>query len=99
MKEPQVYSRKNEYETLVKPKLEEIKSLCVKHDIPYIVAFATENTEEKTIYEMDGLLPGVNGVSLKDNKLSEVYKMLTGYSQPGNMDLSEDLEDDFPDEI
>lgn len=100
MKEVTIYNRENEYNEKIAPKLEEIKNLCIKHDIPYVMAFATGNDDEKTSYEMDGLMPGVKGMKLTENKLNEVFRIISGYSQPGNVDMDkEDLDDDFPEEL
>ena len=93
-----VYDRKEEYNAEIIPKINEIKGLCIKYNIPFIMAYAVENTEEKTTYAMDGLMPGVQDVHLKDNKLKDVFGIMSGYMQSNSINYNE-LEDDFPDNV
>lgn len=98
MKNLTVYDKNEEYKRAILPKIQEIKELCIKYDIPFIAVFATENTEENTIYSMDGLMPGVKDICLNDNRLNSVFKMMSGYVQLDSVNYSE-IDDEFPDEI
>lgn len=92
------FDRKDEYNRDIIPKIAEIKGLCIKYNIPFIMAFATENSENGTNYSMDGLMPGIQDIHLKDNKLKDVFAMLSGYVSAGSIDYSA-LDDDYPEEI
>ena len=98
MKDFTIYDKEKDFKENIKPKIEEIRNLCIKYDIPFIAAFATENTEAGTSYRMDGLMPGIQNISLRDNKLNEIFKIISGYTQPGSIN-ADDYEDDFPDEV
>lgn len=97
MKEITVYDKEEEFKEIIKPKIEEIKNLCIRYDIPFIAVFATENELSGTKYQMNGLMPGIQNINLADNKLNDVFKMISGYTQPGSVD-SDTYDDDFPDE-
>ena len=90
-----IYNKEKEFEKFILPEIEKIKDLCVKNDIPFLMSFAVGNTEESTVYKTDGLLPGIQDIKLKDNKLKDMVSIMTGYSEPESMDLM-DLDDDFP---
>ncbi len=98
MKEITIFDRETEFNEVIKPKMEEIKNLCIRYDIPFIAVFATGNTEAGTNYQMNGLMPGIQNITLKDNKLNNVFKTISGYTQPGSVN-SDNYEDDFPDEV
>ena len=94
MKNLTIYDKSEEYRKAILPKVEEIKELCIKYDIPFIAVFATESSEKQTIYSMDGLMPGVKDITLNDNRLNNVFNMMSGYIQPDSVNYS-DIEDDF----
>lgn len=96
MKNLTIYNKSEEYKKAILPKVEEIKELCIKYDIPFIAVFATESSEKQTTYSMDGLMPGVKDITLKDNRLNNVFNMMSGYIQPDSVNYS-DIEDDFQD--
>ena len=96
MKDLTIYDKSKEYTNILLPKIEEIKELCIKHDIPFIAAFATKNSEKETVYAMDGIMPGVKDIHLKENRLNSVFNMMSGYVQLDSVNYS-DLEDDFQD--
>lgn len=98
MKEYTIYDRKEEYNNEIIPKINEIKGLCMKYNIPFIMAFATENSDEGTNYSMDGLMPGVQDIYLKDNRIKDVFGMMSGYLKSDSIDYS-DLDDSFPEKM
>ena len=98
MMEYTCYDRKEEFSREIIPHINEIKDICIKYNIPFIMAFATENSDEGTNYSMDGLMPGVQDIHLKDNILKDVFSFISGYKKPESINYS-DLEDDFPDKL
>ena len=95
------FDKTNEFKAEIEPKLKEIKKICVKHNIPFITVFATANTDDATQYTTRGLFPGVQGIKLKDDKLKDVFGIMSGYTEPDRVDFTEDDDDDdeFPDEV
>ena len=80
--------------------MKELKKLCTKLDIPFISVFATGNSDIETKYEMTGLFPGVQGIKLKDDKLKDVFAIMSGYNDKETVDFSDDDDEDaFPDEV
>ncbi len=94
------YDKKELYTTEIEPKIIELRKLCIKYDIPFMTVFATANSEISTDYAIRGLLPGVQGIKLKEDRLKDIYGILSGYNDKEIIDVSDDDDDDdFPDEV
>ncbi len=93
-----IYKKDKVFKDEILPKLQEIKHICNRNDIPFISVFATENTEDKTYYQLDGLMPGVKDMKLSDNKLREIYMIVSDYRSEGKIDI-DDEDDSFPEEL
>ena len=96
-----VFDKQKVFNDEIKPILDELKDTCVRCDIPFFTVFATENTDDRTLYKMDGMFPGVQDIKLTDDKIAYLYKYMTGYLQPEELhdDELNDVLDDFPDSL
>ena len=93
------YDKTEEFKAEIEPKMKEIKKICIKYNIPFISVFASANTADATQYITEGLFPGVQGIKLHDDKLKDVFGIMSGYSEPDAADFSDDDDDEFPDEV
>ena len=68
------------YRNLLEPMVDEIKKICYENDIPFSFEFAIRNSDGKTQYAQESLLPIQKEMRLYDDKLSDISKVMVGYN-------------------
>ena len=63
--ETSVFDKRKDYKSQIEEKVEELKHLCNKANIPMFFAACLSNDENETNYIVELLSPGVCGVKLK----------------------------------
>ncbi len=62
------FEKRKYYDEVIKPKVDEILTLCRVQKIPVFFAVVTGNTEEKSDYTHETLTPSHLGISLTDDR-------------------------------
>lgn len=105
------FNKRNEYESLILGKVEEIKRLCHMHKIPMFITVCVENTKDKTVYEKEMISASTCRYELIDDQIAKHVNVSLGFNtiQPSqeeifDMDealvdyIEEEGEEDFDDE-
>lgn len=77
--ETSVFNKRKEYESQIEEKVEELKRLCNKANIPMFFAACLSNDEKETNYNVELLSPGVCGVKLTKDWFSRFVNVTMGF--------------------
>lgn len=79
MKELTPIHRKKQYEDKIAPLVRQLDLMLKSEGIPYFFSACVENGEDGTEYIHDGNLCGSNGFVLKDDKITDYFRILCGF--------------------
>lgn len=66
-----VYDKEKEFDKDCRERLEELRSYCVLHNIPFYFTACIKNNEEESVYVSEGSLTGSSGIKLKNDRLKK----------------------------
>ncbi len=66
------------YQKEILPKIDEIKKVCVKNKIPFLISCAPKNTQTDTTYYNDGILTGSMNINLYDDRFERYLLVING---------------------
>lgn len=79
MPQPIEYDKKEIFENILKPLVDQIDELCGIHQIPYFVTIAVENAADHTLYESRARTAAPMGITLTNDLLTNHVKVSAGF--------------------
>lgn len=73
------FHKKEEYRKKVEDKVKEVLRLCNQNDIPCIMIFGVDSTEDQTDYAIEYLSPGQKNQILKQNYFADFVNVMNGF--------------------
>jgi len=74
-----MYDKREEYESEIKPQLDKLKRLCIKHQLPFFFAACVANNEKESVYEKDIYSGLAKGLDLKQDYFPDFVKITLGF--------------------
>lgn len=75
----QIFNHEKLYETEIAPLVNKLKKICAQNKVPCFVCTAVSNSETKTKYVYDGILPGFLELKLSDDQFSKHLCVANGF--------------------
>ena len=73
------YDKKEEFETQLREKVQEILKICNKEQIPVFISFAVKNDEKKTEYINEMFPSATNDIFLKNDYFPNFVNVINGF--------------------
>lgn len=74
-----LYDKKKEFDEFIKPKLTEIKKLCMIHDVPFFFTVCVKNDENDSLYMSDMYSGLAKGLNLTKDYFPNLAKVMVGF--------------------
>ena len=83
------YNKRDYYNEVIKPAIEEIKENCVIHGLPMFFAACVANNEEESSYETEIVSPFTHGIELKEDHFPQHLMVTLGFKTDVAVDVPE----------
>ena len=74
------FNKQEFYEKEIKPLALQINQKCILNNIPVLLCTAVANTEKKTVYRYEGVVPSLLGLELTDDKFAKHICVSQGFN-------------------
>lgn len=79
MENQNTFNHSKIYEKELVPLINEMKKICALNKIPFFTCVAVSNTDTKTKFAYDGILPGYLDLELSDNQFAKHLCIANGF--------------------
>lgn len=74
------FDKTDVYEAEIKERIEELKILCNRENIPMFITLCVKSNNKETVYENDMIGTYANGINLKDDKFPKLVNVMNGFN-------------------